>query len=191
MRKTGKSRVTAAQMKIQGAICLWILACNLILNLLHLPDHGVHFVNWAFFLINILFFLDGETSVRRRYLSVMVGSLVGIVLAGLVTWTLLHLWSEYGGPWPYLPALMLPLAVAISCMILLHPLFPVVCNNCGFAYFLVSLTIMSNEPWGGDSFSNIPAYLISAVLGHLIVNGVCLLLIQKFSGGLEGEDAAP
>lgn len=172
-------KATKQQMILQVVVCIWIILCNLTVNLLDLPAKGIHYANWAFFMINILFFLVGEPDMKKRYIQVLVGSLMGILLAGFTTLILALLWSEQGmgGTLSFVPSLMVPLASSLAILIILHPVCPTLFNNCGFVYYLVALTIMENEVWGGNPLSNIPAYAFSAIAGHIIVNGGSLLII--------------
>jgi hypothetical protein len=174
-----KRGITKPQMVVQICVCIWIIAANFIVNMLDLPEHGIHFANWCFFMINIIFFLSGEPDMKKRFVHTLVGSLVGIVLAGLTTLGLALLWTEQGmgGKMSYLPSLMIPLSICLILLIVFHPIFPAVFNNCGFVYYLTSLTVMGAMPWGGNALSNVPSYLICTILGHFIVNGVSLLII--------------
>lgn len=175
------AKVSKPQIILQIAVCIWIIICNLCVNLLGLPERGIHFTNWAFFMINILYFLVGEPDMKKRFIEVLAGSIAGILLAGFTTLVLALLWEEQGmgGSLSFVPSLMIPLSVALIILIVLHPVCPMVFNNCGFVYYLVALTIMENEPWGDNPLSNIPAYAISAIAGHIIVNGGSLLIITS------------
>jgi len=186
------AKVSKPQILLQVAVCIWIIICNLIVNLLDLPARGIHYTNWAFFMINILYFLVGEADMKKRYIQVLAGSLVGILLAGLTTLVLALLWSEQGmgGRMSFVPSLMIPLSVSLAILIILHPIFPTLFNNCGFVYYIVALTIMENEPWGGNPLSNIPAYGLSAIAGHIIVNGGSLLIIATLSKHFAKKAAA-
>lgn len=173
------SKVSKSQMIIQLCVCAWIILCNLTVNLLDFHSLGIHYANWAFFMINILYFLVGEPDMKKRFVDVLAGSLVGIILAGFTTLGLSMLWVELGGTMSFVPSLMIPLSISLVILIVFHPIFPRVFNNCGFVYFLVALTIMENEPWGGNPLTNIPAYAICAILGHFIVNGGSLFIITS------------
>lgn len=174
-----KKNVTKEVMTIEVSVCIWIIVANLIVNLLHLPEHGIHFSNWCFFMINIIYFIGGDANMKTRFIQTLGGSIVGILLAGFTTLLLALLWKEQGmgGSMEYVPSLMIPLAICLVLIIVLHPIFPVLFNNYGFVFYLTSLTVMGSMPWGGNAITNIPSYIVSAVLGHIIVNGVSLLII--------------
>ena len=174
-------KVTKPQMITQTTVCIWIIVCNLIVNLLALPEHGIHYVNWCFFMSNILFFICTEENMKKRFMIVGLGSIVGVVLAALTTLVLALLWTEQGmgGSMSFVPSLMIPLAVSLAILIILHPICPVNFHNYGFVFYLVALTVMENEPWGGNPLSNLPAYIVSLVLGHVIVNGGSLIIITS------------
>lgn len=171
-------KVTKGQMIVVTCICCWIILLNVIATTLQLPEKGIHYVNWCFFLINILYFLGGDADMKKRFKDTLCGSIVGLLLAALCTFILAMLWEEQGmgGHLSYVPSVCIPLAICIACIVILHPILPMFFNNCGFAYFLVALTIMANEPWGGNPITNLGAYIISTILGHIIANGGSLLI---------------
>lgn len=163
---------------IHIVIFFWIVLVNLIVQLTHAKIMQIGYCNWAFFLITVLFFLDGETDTKRKYKKVLVGSLIGILLAGLFTAAETML-AEQGIS--IVVAIMIPLAICLGLIIILQPVFPVVFNNCCFAYFLVSL--MDAE----HAFSGIPAYAGSTLAGHLIVNSGTLVIIYGMKKYLEAK----
>ena len=162
------------KLKVNTVVFLWILLCNLLVQLLLPSLSNLGFYNWAFFLINILFFLVTEGEYRERFISVILGSAIGIFAAGMMDFimTKLILWGT-----PDLWSIMIPLAFCLAVIIILHPVLPRIFNNCGFAYFLVSLIDAE------AAFDNMPEYMASALAGHLIVNtgtvAIIIMMLKK------------
>ena len=107
--------------------------------------HVIEFdYSWLVFLSNIMLFtMEGD--IKDRFLSV-----------------------ELGG----LPGLLLPLAVVLFILIILHPYAPKVLNNVGFAY----LTVACND---AETFAaNLPRFFFVYIVGSLVFNGVCILLMK-------------
>lgn len=164
------------KVKINSAVFIWILFCNLMIQLLLTSLEAISFCNWAFFLINILFFLITDVDFKERFIRVLVGSLVGIFAAGMLVYVSVTL---VGMGVPDILCTMIPLTVCLAVIIILHPFFPRIFNNCAFAYFLVSLI---DAPM---AFVNMSSYMLSAVAGHFIVNIGTIIVIIKVTKRLE------
>lgn len=154
--------------KINFIVFIWIILCNFAVQLLAPSLESIHFYGWSFFLINILFFLIEGDDYRGRFWGVLIGSLVGLFAAGMLSLTAGKL-LEAG--MSQVVSVMIPLTVCLFIIIVLHPVVPSVFNNCSFAFFCVSLIDAST------SFTNMTAYMLSAVAGHFIVNIGTILVI--------------
>lgn len=64
-------------------IFLWIIICNIFVQSFLPQLEGIGFRNWIFFLTNILFFMLSDKSYKKRFLTVLWGSIVGLVSAYL------------------------------------------------------------------------------------------------------------
>jgi hypothetical protein len=165
-------KVTKNQMIIQFCVFLWIVLCNLVVQSFLQPLGKIGFANWSFFLANILFFLMEEPSYKDRFLKVLYGSLVGLISAYLLVMVFTVLAKSGVNP---TVSVMIPLTVVLFMIINLHPIFPKVFNNIGFAYFTIALIDAAT------AYSNITGYVVSAVAGNIIANGVAVLIILGFT----------
>lgn len=163
-----RTAVPKAKIIIQFCIFLWIVVANFTVQLFHPQLEGLHFATWAFFMVNIFFFTMEEPDLKQRFLQVLCGSLFGLLGAFLlaIVYTVL---TEAG--MPILPATMIPLSIVLALIINLHAFFPMVFNNCAFAYFTVALI----DPEA--AFAHFVPYAVTAVAGHVIVNGVAILIM--------------
>ena len=67
---------------------------------------------------------------------------------------------------------LLPLAVVLFILIILHPYAPKVLNNVGFAYLTVACI-------DAETFAaNLPRFFFVYIVGSLVFNGVCILLMK-------------
>ena len=131
-------------------LLVWILIVNSIL-------HVVGFAySWIIFLSNIMLFtMEGD--IKDRFVSVELGGLVGMVFTPV-------LGSFFG--------FLIPLAVVLFVLIILHPYAPKVLNNVGFAYLTVACI-------DAETFAaNLPLFFATYILGSLAFNGVCVLLMK-------------
>ena len=107
--------------------------------------HVIEFdYSWLVFLSNIMLFtMEGD--IKDRFISVELGGLLG---------------------------LLLPLAVVLFILIILHPYAPKVLNNVGFAYLTVACI-------DAEAFAaNLPRFFFVYIVGSLVFNGVCILLMK-------------
>ena len=100
--------------------------------------------SWLIFLSNIMLFtMEGD--IKDRFVSVELGSFFGFLI---------------------------PLAVVLFVLIILHPYAPKVLNNVGFAYLTVACI-------DAETFAaNLPLFFATYILGSLAFNGVCVLLMK-------------
>lgn len=163
--------------KILGLLIVfaWIIVWNVIYQLLHAKElthfGGLEIVNWAFFISVTIFFMQEELSYKERFWTTLLGGAVGLLIAaGVVKGAALLM----GAGLSHFAAISLLLIVAIGLLILLQPVMPYLFNNVGFCYFIVSL-INSKE-----AVANLPSNLFSLLLGSLILNLGCSLLLGLY-----------
>ena len=130
------------------ALLCWILIANAILHIIGF-SYG-----WLIFISNIMLFtLEGD--VKERFLTVEIGGLVGLVLTVLA-----------------MLAISALLAAVLALLILGHPYAPKVLNNVGFAYLTCACIDTASFA------SNIGLFILAFVVGSLVFNGVCVLLMK-------------
>ena len=143
------------------ALLCWILIANAILHIIGF-SYG-----WLIFISNIMLFtLEGD--VKERFLTVEIGGLVGLVLTVLAMLAISALTPIVGD----LFGLLIPLAAVLALLILGHPYAPKVLNNVGFAYLTVACI-------DAETFAaNLPRFFFVYIVGSLVFNGVCILLMK-------------
>ena len=142
-------------------LLVWILTVNSIL-------HVVGFAySWLIFLSNIMLFtMEGD--IKDRFVSVELGGLVGMVFTVIALLAITFLTPVLGSFFGFL----IPLAVVLFVLIILHPYAPKVLNNVGFAYLTVACI-------DAETFAaNLPRFFFVYIVGSLVFNGVCLLLMK-------------
>lgn len=108
-------------------LLVWILIANAIIHVTGLE------YSWLIFLSNIMMFtLEGD--VKDRFVTVELGGLVGLILTVIALLSITALTPVLGGFFGFL----IPLAVVLFILIILHPYAPKVLNNVGFAYLTVA-----------------------------------------------------
>ena len=139
----------------------WILIANAIIHVT-----GMEY-SWLIFLSNIMMFtLEGD--VKDRFWTVELGGLVGLALTVVALLSITALTPVLGGFFGFL----IPLAVVLFILIILHPYAPKVLNNVGFAYLTVACI-------DAETFAaNLPLFFATYILGSLAFNGVCVLLMK-------------
>ena len=139
------------------ALLCWILIANAILHIIGF-SYG-----WLIFISNIMLFtLEGD--VKERFLTVEIGGLVGLVFTVLAMLAISALTPIFG--------LLIPLAAVLALLILGHPYAPKVLNNVGFAYLTCACIDTASFA------SNIGLFILVFVVGSLVFNGVCVLLMK-------------
>ena len=136
---------------------VWILIANAFFHVIEFD------YSWLVFLSNIMLFtMEGD--IKDRFLSVELGGLVGMVLTVLAMLAIAALTP--------VPGLLLPLAVVLFILVILHPYAPKVLNNVGFAYLTVACI-------DAETFAaNLPRFFFVYIVGSLVFNGVCILLMK-------------
>ena len=142
-------------------LLVWILIVNSIL-------HVVGFAySWIIFLSNIMLFtMEGD--IKDRFVSVELGGLVGMVFTVIALLAITFLTPVLGSFFGFL----IPLAVVLFVLIILHPYAPKVLNNVGFAYLTVACI-------DSAAFAaNLPLFFGVYIAGSLVFNGGCVLLMK-------------
>ena len=142
-------------------LLVWILIANAIIHVTGLE------YSWLIFLSNIMMFtLEGD--VKDCFVTVELGGLVGLILTVIALLSITALTPVLGGFFGFL----IPLAVVLFILIILHPYAPKVLNNVGFAYLTVACI-------DAETFAaNLPRFFFVYIVGSLVFNGVCILLMK-------------
>ena len=142
-------------------LLVWILIANAIIHVTGLE------YSWLIFLSNIMMFtLEGD--VKDRFVTVELGGLVGLILTVIALLSITALTPVLGGFFGFL----IPLDVVLFILIILHPYAPKVLNNVGFAYLTVACI-------DAETFAaNLPRFFFVYIVGSLVFNGVCILLMK-------------
>ena len=142
-------------------LLVWILIANAIIHLT-----GMEY-SWLIFLSNIMMFtLEGD--VKDRLVTVELGGLVGLVLTVAALLSISALTPVLGD----FLGFILPLAVVLFILIILHPYAPKVLNNVGFAYLTVACIDSATFA------ANLPLFFGVYIVGSLVFNGGCVLLMK-------------
>lgn len=129
-------------------LLVWILIANAVIHLT-----GMEY-SWLIFLSNIMMFtLEG---------------LVGLVLTVAALLSISALTPVLGDFFGFI----LPLAVVLFILIILHPYAPKVLNNVGFAYLTVACIDIPALT------AHLPQFFITFIVGSVLFNGVCVLLMK-------------
>ena len=143
-------------------LLVWILIVNSILHVV-----GFEY-SWLIFLSNIMLFtMEGD--IKERFVSVELGGLVGMVFTVVALLAITALTPILGGFFGFL----IPLAVVLFILIILHPYAPKVLNNVGFAYLTVACIDTTALA------THLPQFFITFIVGSVLFNGVCVLLMKR------------
>lgn len=171
---------TKTKMQVLSLVFVWIAVWNVIYQYLHgagllhfeLGNLSLGVENWAFFAAVTLFFMQEELSYKDRFWHTLCGGTVGLLLAGGVVVTVHFL---MGKGLDHATAASIPLVAVVGALILLHPYIPLFFNNVGFIYLIVAF-VKSDV-----MLENLPTYIFSLILGSLILNLGCSVIINKFT----------
>lgn len=142
-------------------LLVWILIVNSILHVV-----GFEY-SWLIFLSNIMLFtMEGD--IKDRFVSVELGGLVGMVFTVIALLAITFLTPVLGSFFGFL----IPLAVVLFVLIILHPYAPKVLNNVGFAYLTVACIDSATFA------ANLPLFFGVYIVGSLAFNGGCVLLMK-------------
>ena len=148
-------------------VFIWIAIWNVVYQLLHgiWHDWDIQIVNWAFFASVTLFFMQEELTYKERFWNTLVGGNVGLLFAvGVIVSSK----TMTGFGLNHTAAVTVPLLVCVAVLILANPYLPMVFNNVGFIYFIVSF-VKTDEV-----ISKLPLFSISEV-------PFCLMLTKRSS----------
>lgn len=143
-------------------LLIWIVIANAILHVINFQ------YSWLIFISNIMLFTMEEGTVNDRFISVELGGLVGLVLTAVTLLAVSALTSVIGSLFGFL----IPLAIVLFILIVLHPYAPKVLNNVGFAY--LTCACIDTTAFA----THIPLFFGLFIVGSLIFNGVCILLMK-------------
>lgn len=161
-------------------VFLWIALWNIIYQLIHgiWHDWDIQIVNWAFFASVTLFFMQEELSYKDRFWYTLVGGSSGLLIAAGVIYTCKVL---MGFGLDHTTAVVIPLLIAIAVLILANPYLPMIFNNVGFIYFIVSFVNTETV------ISDLPSHLVSLLAGSLILNLGCTVLLNAYKKRLAAK----
>lgn len=139
-------------------LLVWILIANAIIHLT-----GMEY-SWLIFLSNIMMFtLEGD--VKDRLVTVELGGLVGLVLTVAALLSISALTPVLGD----FLGFILPLAVVLFILIILHPYAPKVLNNVDLTVACIDIPALT---------AHLPQFFITFIVGSVLFNGVCVLLMK-------------
>lgn len=170
---------TKTKMQVLSLVFIWIAIWNVVYQYLHgagllhfeIGSLSLGVENWAFFAAVTLFFMQEELTYKDRFWHTLCGGTVGLLLAGGVVATV-HLLMGKG--LDHATAASIPLVIVVAALILLHPVIPLFFNNVGFIYLIVAF-VKSDV-----MLENLPTYIFSLLLGSLILNLGCSVIITGF-----------
>ncbi len=145
------------------ALLVWILIVNAVIHVTGF-EYG-----WLIFMSNIMMFtLESGDMVKDRLVTVELGGLAGLILTVFALLAITALTPILGS----LLGFLIPLAVVLFILIVLHPYAPKVLNNVGFAY--LTCACIDTTAFA----ENIGLFFATFIIGSLIFNGVCILLMK-------------
>lgn len=152
----------------------WIAVWNIIYQAVHglWAESSIQIVNWAFFATVTLFFMQEELTYKQRFWHTLIGGAVGLLFAafiGIVCTVMMQNGISY------LTSVAVPLIISIAMLILLNPYLPAVFNNVGFIYLIIAFVEAEKV------VEMLPSYLISLLLGSLILNLGCTFLLNAYT----------
>ena len=169
------NRMNGDTFKVQFFAFLWILVCNIIVQLLHGPmtdGVGNWTWTWTIFLANVLFFIKSNPDHKEGLLENACGGIFGLLGAmGLIE---MNIWFAGMGA-STLMATIIAIAIFLFLTIAIHPLVPYVFNNFALCFFLVALI---NEETQGNLMAHPFLHFGGVILGNLIVNVGTVLIVN-------------
>ena len=164
-------------------VFIWIAIWNIAYQLLHgiWHDWSIQVVNWSFFASVTLFFMQEELTYKERFWYTLVGGNVGLLLAAGV---IVSSKALAGFGLDHTVAVTMPLLACVAVLILANPYLPMVFNNVGFIYFIVSF-VKTDEV-----ITKLPSNMLSLLLGSVILNIGCSVLLNAYKKKLSKNSAA-
>ena len=151
-------------------IFLYIVFLNLLTTVFSVQLEELGYRSWSFFLVNIAFFLMGEENFAKKFTSVLLGSVVGCLLAYLTMVVFMAIMPSTGEI-----GIIIPIAASLFLVIIVGPFMPAFFNTVTFLYFLASLITPE------DGVANLGANICFAIAGCVIANGGCQLIINLYT----------
>ena len=174
-----------AKTKMIGLIIVfaWIALWNIVYQLLHgiWHDWNIQIINWSFFAAVTLFFMQEELTYKERFWHTLVGGSVGLLLAAGVVVACKALMTVGAG---HTTAVIIPLVAVVGVLILAAPCMPMVFNNVGFIYLIISFVETDTI------VKNLPSNLLSLLLGSIILNLGCTVLLNVYKKSVMKKAAA-
>lgn len=156
--------------KMELCIFLFISLANIVMVSFAVPLSKIGYRTWAFFFVNISYFMLHEADMKRKFCKLAFGATFGCLLAFMTEWlsinVLHHMFGHYG--------IILPITFSLACVILVGPIMPMFFNAVTFLYFAASLIV------GADAIGNVGPNILFALLGVLVLDGGCYLIIRHF-----------
>lgn len=157
-------------------VFLWIVLWNVIFQVMHhaglLEFGGIEIKNWSFFIAVTIFFMQEELNYNERFFYTLVGGTVGLLLGVCVPSGVKFMMGL--GMTNSTFAIIIMLVIAIAALILLNPVCPMVFNNVGFCYFIISLINSSN------AVEELPSNIVSLVAGSICLNLGCIGILTLY-----------
>ncbi len=152
----------------------WIAIWNVIYQGVHglWADSSIQIVNWAFFVTVTLFFMQEELTYKQRFWHTLIGGAVGLLLSAFIAVVCTVLMKN---GLSYLTSVSIPLVLVLAMLILLNPYLPAVFNNVGFVYMIAGFIETDKL------IPMLPSYLLSLLLGSIILNLGCSLLLNIYT----------
>lgn len=152
----------------------WIAIWNVIYQGVHglWADSSIQIVNWAFFVTVTLFFMQEDLTYKQRFWHTLIGGAVGLLLSAFIAVVCTVLMQN---GLSYLTSVSIPLVLVLAMLILLNPYLPAVFNNVGFVYMIAGFIETDKL------IPMLPSYLLSLLLGSIILNLGCSLLLNIYT----------
>ena len=163
------------------AAFLWILLCNVIVQIFVEPFETIGLYGWTIFLANVLFFIKNNPDHKEGLLENFLGGCFGLL--GALGFMHMHGWLSGLGV-PDLLVRVIPITIFLFLTIALNPVLPYVFNNNALCFFLVSLintgtqTALYTQPFG---------HFLGVLIGNVIVNVGTVLIVEFVGTKLHGK----
>ncbi len=151
---------------------VWILICNVIVQVFRAPFESIGLYGWTIFLANVLFFIKNNPDHKEALLENFLGGIFGLLGA----LGLMHMNGFLEGlGFSELGATIVSIAIFLFLTIALHPMLPYVFNNNALCFFLVALinsgtqTALYTQPFG---------HFLGVLIGNGIVNVGTVMVVE-------------
>lgn len=161
-------------------IWLYIILLNIIINLLEEPLAELSYRSWAFWLVNVSFFLMEHEEAKVRIVKICLGACTGCLLAYFTVSVYAHTLAPIMGH----VGLLIPIIISLALVVLAGPFFPAFFNSVTFMYYLCS-TIVSSE-----AITNVGTNCAWIVVSTLITNCMCYLIVKTYKKHMMKKAAA-